>query len=51
MRACTVLTGSNMSDWLSSVLKSAEPAKTSPEMLGLSLVMNSWTATSATLRT
>ena len=28
------LTWSNMSDWLSSVLKSAEPAKIKPVMLG-----------------
>lgn len=42
------LTGSNMSDWESSVLKSAEPAKTKPAMLGLSLEMKSCTAVSAT---
>ena len=29
-----------MSDWLSSVLKSADPAKTKPEMFGLSLEIN-----------
>ena len=32
--------GSNISDWLSSVLKSADPAKIIPEMFGLSLLMN-----------
>lgn len=42
------LTGSNMSDWESSVLKSAEPARTKPAMLGLSLEMKSCTAVSAT---
>ena len=35
------LTGSNMSDWLSSVLKSADPAKTKPATLGRSLLMKS----------
>ena len=43
---CNLL--SNMSDWLSSVLKSADPARMSPEQFGLSLEMNSCTATSAT---
>ena len=42
---------SNMSDRLSSVLKSAEPARMSPATLHLSLVMNIRTASSATLRT
>ena len=40
-----------MSDWPSSVLKSAEPASTSPATLGLSFVMYNCTATSATFRT
>ena len=44
---CNLL--SNMSDWLSSVLKSADPARMSPEQLGLSFEMNNCTATSATL--
>ena len=43
---CNLL--SNMSDWLSSVLKSADPARMSPEQLGLSFEMNNCTATSAT---
>lgn len=47
----TQRTGSNISDWLSSVLKSALPAKIRPAIFGLSFVMNNCVATSATLRT
>ncbi len=39
---------SNMSDWLSSVLKSAEPANTRPETVGRSFAMKNCVADSAT---
>ena len=33
-----ILTGSNMSDWLSSVLKSAEPARIRPVTFGWKII-------------